>query len=103
MSRPERLADLLKYSSGNQISFQRLVFSKIGQAHDAEADDASLRVHTLHHGIVLGFLVITGGIGKTDFKEIRLRIEPNFYFIGHKSSPAFGWSVRQAVTTNAVS
>jgi hypothetical protein len=26
--------------------------------------------------------------------QIRFRVEPDFYFIGHKSSPAFGLPVR---------
>jgi len=70
-----------KKSGNNQVSFQRFVLFELGDAHDAETNDATLRVHTLHHGIVLGFLLLTGGVGKSDFKEIRLGIEPNFYFI----------------------
>ena len=33
------------------------------------------RIHTFYDGIVFGFLLVTGGVGKTDFKEIRFRVE----------------------------
>src|ERR1035441_8135531 len=80
--------------SGNKVGFQRLVLFELAHPHDAKANEVTLRVHTLHHGIVVGRLDIAGGVGKADFQEIRLRIKPDFYFIGHKSSPAFGLSVR---------
>jgi hypothetical protein len=53
---------------------------------------------TFHYGVVLGFPLITGGIRETAFEEIRFRVEPDPCFVGHKSSPAFGLSVKQAVT-----
>gem|GEM_PF-3404941 len=34
-------------------------------------------------GVGLGFLLVTSGVRKADFEEIRLRVEPDFYFIGH--------------------
>jgi hypothetical protein len=43
-------------SGNNQVSFQRLVLFELGDTHDAETNDATLRVHTFHHGIVLGLL-----------------------------------------------
>jgi hypothetical protein len=43
----------------------------------------------------MSFLDITRGVGETNFKEIRFCVEPDFYFIGHKSSPAFGLSVNR--------
>ena len=58
-------------------------------------------IHALHHDVVLGLLFVTGCIGKADFKEIGFRVEPQFYFVGHKSSPVFGLSAQYAVTTNA--
>ncbi len=61
---------------------------------DAETNDMACRIHAFHDGIVFGFLLVPGGIRKTDFKEIHFRIEPDFYFIGHKSSPALGLPVR---------
>ena len=64
-------------------------------AHDAETDDPARRVHALHHGVVLGFLLITGDLRKSHFKIIGFHIEPDFYFIGQKSSPALGLSVRR--------
>jgi hypothetical protein len=43
---------------------------------------------------MLGLLHVTGGVRKPHFKVIGLGVEPDFYFIGHKSSPAFGLPVR---------
>src|SRR6185503_7162658 len=58
-------------SSIYKVRFQRLAFPELAYAHHAEADDVTLRVHAFHDGVVLGFLLITGGVGETDFKEIR--------------------------------
>src|SRR6266568_197413 len=89
-SRPSATGD----SCRDKVSLQRFVFFESAHAKNAEANDIALRVHPLHHRVMRGFLFITSRIGKTDFKEIRLGVEPDFYFFGHKSSPAFGLSVR---------
>jgi hypothetical protein len=57
----------------------------------------ALCIHTLHHGVMLGFFFVASDVGKTDFEEIRFRVEPDFYFIGHKSSPALGLSVSRTL------
>jgi hypothetical protein len=79
--------------TGNQIRLQRIGFLEAVYAHDAEADDVAFDIHTFHHGIVLGFLLVTAGVRKSPFEIIGFRVEPDFYFGGHKSSPAFSLSV----------
>ena len=64
-------------SGGNQVRLQRLVFSELAHSHDAEADHLTLRVHSLHDGIVVGFLFVASGFREADFQEIRLSIEPD--------------------------
>ena len=81
-------------SGPEKVSLQRLGFFEPAHAKNAETNDITLRVHPLHYRVMRGFFFITSRIGKTDFKEIRLRVEPDFYFFGHKSSPVFGLSVR---------
>ena len=44
---------------------------------------------------------ITGRVGKAVFKKIRFRVESDFHFVGHKSSPAFGLSDERAVNAPA--
>jgi hypothetical protein len=34
--------------------------------------------HPPHHGIVTGFLFVTGGIREADFEEIRFGVESSF-------------------------
>jgi hypothetical protein len=89
------------WSSGGQVRFQRLSLFETAHAHDTKTDEMTSRVHALHHGVVFGFPHVTGSARKPHFKIIGFRVEPDFYFVGHKSSPAFGLSVRYAVTTNA--
>ena len=76
--------------AGVKIGVQRFFFPETTYVKDAETDDMAVLVHTLHHGVVLGFSLVTDGVGKTDFKEIRFRVELHLHFIGHTSSPAFG-------------
>jgi hypothetical protein len=52
------------------------------------------RIHAFHHGVMRGLFRVTSSIRESHFKIIGFCIEPDFYFIGHKSSPAFGLSVR---------
>jgi hypothetical protein len=42
---------------------------------------------------VLRFLHVPGSIRKPHFEIVGLRVEPHFYFIGYKSSPALGLSI----------
>lgn len=65
-------------SSRGEFGFQRLFFSKLAHSHDAEPDDVTLRVHPLHHRIVIRFLLVASGVREADFQEIRLGIEPDF-------------------------
>ena len=60
---------LVPHSGGYEIGFQRLFFSEPADAHDAEADDVTLGVHPLHHGIVIGFLLVAGDIREADLQE----------------------------------
>jgi hypothetical protein len=69
-------------SIGNELRIQRVALLELAHAHDAEADDAPLRVHALHDGVMFGFLFVASGVGKTDFEEIPFRVEPDPYFIG---------------------
>jgi len=59
---------------------------ELTHAQHAETDDLTRRIHALHHGVVGGGLFIASRVGKADFQEIRLRVEPDFYFISHKST-----------------
>src|SRR5436305_12826576 len=81
-------------STDGKVGYERLGFSETTHAQDAEADHMTILIDTLHDGVVLGLLLVAGGVGKADFQKIGLRVEPHFQFVGHKSSPAFGLSVR---------
>src|SRR5439155_2405004 len=81
-------------SSGSKIRLERLIFLEATNTHDAKADDMTLRIHAFHKRVVFRLLHVAGGIRKPHFEIIRLRVEPHFYFIGHKSSPALGLSVK---------
>lgn len=47
---------------GSQIRPQRLVLSEAAHAEDAEANDAALAVHALHHGVMEGLFLVAGGV-----------------------------------------
>src|SRR4029453_8816948 len=82
-------------SSGrNYVCLQRLVFFEATHAEDTEPNDVAFIIHTFGHCIVARFFLITRGVGKPHFKVVRFRVEPDFYFFGHKSSPALGLSVK---------
>ena len=83
-------------SSGNEFRIQRVAFLEFAHAHDAEADDLPLRVHALHDGVMFGYLFVASGVGKTDFQEIPLRVEPDSYFIGLHA----GWGMVSNATRN---
>ena len=80
--------------SSHQLGFQRLRFPVLAHAEDTETDDVALRVHPFHDGIVRGFLFVARCVGETDFEKVRLGVEPYFYFVGHRSSPGLGLSVK---------
>ena len=69
---------IVRLSGGDQVRLQRLFFSKLAHAHDAEPDDVTLGVHALHHGIVVGFLFVASSFREADFQEVRLGIKPDF-------------------------
>ena len=75
-------------------SWKREAAPKFADAHDAQTNDLALGIQSFHHSVVVDFRHVPGGIREPDFEEISFGIEPDFYFVGHKSSPALGLSVR---------
>src|SRR5438105_1449424 len=51
---------------------------------------------------MFGFLHIAGSLRKLNFEIIRLGIEPNSYFFGHRSSPAFGLKLDRLIYLTAL-
>src|ERR1043166_3100997 len=73
----------------SKFRFQRFVLLETTHAQDTEPDHAAFRVHTLHDSVVPGFLHVAGGLGELFLQVIRFRVEPDFPFVGHNSSPAY--------------
>src|SRR5438477_8852365 len=88
-------------SSRRQFSFQRSFSCEGAYSENTKANDIAISVNAFHHGVVGSFLHVTGRFLELHFKVISFAIKPNFYFVCHKSSPAFGLLVRYAVTTKA--
>ena len=84
-----------------EFGFQRLLFCEATYAENAETDHVAVRVHALHHRVVRSLFHIAGRFFELDLKLVGFKIEPEFYFVDHKSSPALGLFVRYAVTTKA--
>src|SRR5208337_3463941 len=56
--------------SRGKVGLQRLALFEATHPQYAEADHATVLVHPFHHGVVLRFPLITGGVGEADLKEI---------------------------------
>src|ERR1039458_7305018 len=70
-------------SSSNQIRLQRLAFLELAHAHDTETDDMACRIHAFHDGIMLGFLLVPGGIRKTDLDRKSTRLNSSHLGISY--------------------
>src|SRR6476469_6339591 len=81
-------------SRRDEIGLERFILFEAAHAENAETDDISFLVYSLHHRVMASCFLIAWRVGKPHFKVIRFSIEPHFYFFGHRSSPAFGLSVK---------
>jgi hypothetical protein len=81
-------------SGSGKFKIKRVVLAKLRDGKHAKANEFSSGVDAFHEGVVGSGFFIAGGIGEADFEEVGFGVEPNFYFVGHRSSPRLGWSVR---------
>src|SRR5215510_5740289 len=92
----------LWFTLDSKFHFQRVVLLEFAYAKHAEANNAAVLVHPLHNSVTLRLAHVSRRIGEGNFEKVPLRVEPQFYFVGHTRSPLFSLSVRGAVTTNAL-
>ncbi len=71
-----------------EFGFERMIFPESAHPENAETNDAALLIHAFHHRIAPRRPHITVRVRKGDFEVINLRVEPQFYFIGHIVSPS---------------
>lgn len=69
--------------SDSQFRFQRVVLLEFAYAKDAEANNAAVLVHPLHHSVILCLAHVSRRIREDDFEEVDFRVELQFHFLRH--------------------